>query len=390
MPSQETCKEVFKFKDQYPDANASEISDATGYAEQTIYNCNYEYEKSQLLSGDGASNNIDVDNVPSSTVIKNEQPSASSSFENIIEQKEEELNSPSKSVETDISKQRKVKLAIGDLHLTDKGVMLNSIKATLDNAIDYIADRGYKHIEIINVGDTISGTGIFRDQELQNLTNTPHWQTLVGAIWQRKMLKEIFEYSDIESYEFHLIKGNHDQCKGGTDLAKFLAIEMKDMGIKATNYHGGFYVSDDTYVVHGYGNSDYRPQSPQFLRALQKRIHNYNSRTGKQVKRILHGHTHWADINFRYTLSSIFDCLGGFQKNQREDLGNLQRPAGFIIYEFENDSWEPTLIEPDKNIFYDEIDMDKIGYRNVSKIGKLLKQGQKIKDNNQKKIDTEI
>lgn len=266
-----------------------------------------------------------------------------------------------------------IKVALGDLHLSDEDVMFRSLESATDRLVDYLSEKDYEELIILNLGDTVSGTGVFYGQEYRNVVNTAHWQTLVGAMYQKKIRDKIIDESPISHVHFDLVKGNHDIAQRGTNLGYYLARDMQALGLSA-NYHGNFYISDELYCVHGYGMSDYRPQSPKFLRAMTKRASNLNAE-GENIERILSGHCHWLDTDFKYTINLSFDMVGGFQRNKRAELGRVQRPAGFIVYEPEERPYE---IRPDRDIFYEEANQEDLEFQNIERIGKLLKQAYRL------------
>jgi len=299
----------------------------------------------------------------------------------LIQQARERYAPDCEETEPEVPASDKVKFVFGDLHMTDEDVMWKSIQSALRNTISYLQGKNYKYVEIINIGDTVSGTAIFRGQEARNLTNKVHWQTMGGALFQSDMVNSVLDQTSIEDYEIHIVKGNHDQAgkQKGTNLAHYLVQDMKAIGMHAI-YDGNDYLSDNIYAVHGFGNSDYYPESPKFMRTFQKKVHNLNQWGNTNVDRVVHGHTHWANVNFQYSLSCKFDCVGGFQRNERADLGKLQRPAGFIVYEYKQDiwdqapSWKPTLIPPHEKIFWKEAQQVNLEFVNVERIGGLLRR----------------
>lgn len=266
-----------------------------------------------------------------------------------------------------------IKVALGDLHLSDEDVMFRSLESATDRLVNYLSGKDYEELIVLNLGDTVSGTGVFYGQEYRNVINTSHWQTLVGAMYQKKIRDKIIDESPIQHVHFDLVKGNHDIAQRGTNLGYYLARDMQALGLSA-NYHGNFYISDELYCVHGYGMSDYRPQSPKFLRAMSKRASNLNQQ-GENIERIVSGHCHWLDTDFKYTINLAFDMVGGFQRNKRAELGRVQRPAGFIVYEPDK---RPHEIRPDADIFYEEANQEDLEFQNIERIGKLLKQAYEL------------
>lgn len=266
-------------------------------------------------------------------------------------------------------KDKTIKVGLGDLHLSDEDAMLESIESTTDNLIDFLNKQDHKNLKILNIGDIVSGTGIFYGQEYRNITSKSHWQTILGTYYLKKITERIKDETQIEYIHFDNVKGNHDVANQGTNLAYYLTRDMQAYDLSA-KYRGNYHISDNIYQVHGYGRSSYRPQSPAFLRDMSNRVANLNNQ-GKDIDRVLSGHCHWLDVDFQYTLSVSFDMVGGFQRNARQELGRLQRPAGFIAY-LPNKS--PKKIKPDPDVFRQEANDEELEFKNVTRIGNILKE----------------
>lgn len=268
-----------------------------------------------------------------------------------------------------LNKNEIIKVGLGDLHISDEDVMFRSIESTVDNLIDFLSKQDYANLKILNIGDIVSGTGIFYGQEYRNITSKSHWQTILAAYYLKEMVDRIKDETEIEYVHFDNVKGNHDVANKGTNLAYYLTRDMQAYGLSA-KYRGNYYIANNIYQVHGYGRSSYRPQSPTFLRDMSNRIANLNNQ-GEKINRVLSGHCHWLDVDFQYTLSLAFDMVGGFQRNARQELGRLQRPAGFIAY-LPNKT--PQKIVPDPDIFRQEANDKELEFKNVTRIGNTLKR----------------
>ena len=129
--------------------------------------------------------------------------------------------------------------------------------------------------------------------------------------------------------------------------------------------------------VHGFGSSQYRPQSPAFLAAVTRRVVAL-LRLGLPVTRVCHGHLHWFDTGLEYAQGVKIDSLGGLQACRRAELGFADRPPGGILYHYDGTSIEVTPIRPGDD-WIKEAEDPSIVARNLRWIGDALDEWDKLK-----------
>lgn len=173
-----------------------------------------------------------------------------------------------------------------------------------------------------------------------------------------------------------MIKGNHDNNRGD-NYAWGLADKLRSLGLDA--YYSGHQLimnlgNDEkehwALIEHGYGGSDYYPISYDFLRNTQKKLlwlNRHQRLKGRaEIERVIVGHSHWLVTNIRQDTYWAIDVSGGFQRNERVELGKNQRPAGFILYVFDPEKdgltiydWKDGLrlyeITPDEDVMLKEL-----------------------------------
>jgi len=282
-----------------------------------------------------------------------------------------------------------VTLDIGDLHATDEDFLWDSFFSTLKAAAAMIGEVDPGWVTVRGLGDWISGKGIFRGQEVRNITNHAHWQTLLGGYFcvliEAELKKHLRKGVDIE---FEYIKGNHDQADGGSvNLAYYLCneayasfgIPMRYAGTETVANYGTEEDPVWALVVHGFGASDYSPHSNTLLRKLSKRIADLNvERTNgllEPITELRTGHTHWLQARgLRYTRNLTVYCTGGFQRNKRPELGQNQRPTGFILTVADATAYQTIEVCPDDDVFVDEINSPDLEFRNLQRTGATLRE----------------
>ncbi|MBO8180285.1 MAG: metallophosphoesterase [Archaeoglobus sp.] len=237
-------------------------------------------------------------------------------------------------------------IIISDLHFGDENVMLETYKSTANNLIQKLNEVndevGIEQITVILNGDIVAGRGIFRGQEAKNIFNKGNIQVLYASAYILDLHREL---SQIAPTQYFVIKGNHDTHKGD-NYAWELADKLRSFGLDA--YYAGHQLvmnlGDEekqhwVLIEHGYGGSDYYPVSYDFLRNTWKKLNWLNRRQRelgrKEIERVIVGHSHWLVTNIRQDTYWAIDVSGGFQRNERVELGKNQRPAGFILYVFD-------------------------------------------------------
>lgn len=274
-----------------------------------------------------------------------------------------------------------VTLALADQHLTDEDCLYGTYLSIVEKAVKRIAELHPGRVDVLELGDMISGEGIFRGQQVRNITNHLHWQTLVGAHELWKLSKMIEDESGLTPRIFY-VKGNHDEARSaGGNLARPLCNEAAATFGVPVKYCGTefiFDLGDKTHhyalCVHGYGGSRYHPQSNAFLDAMHRRVANLNVKRSpdEAILRVIHGHVHWMNVGFAYTRTLTFDTVGGLQRNKRPELGQVQRPTGAILYVADGDELEVEAIKPDDDVFEEEIASVDLEFRNIRRVADIL------------------
>ena len=289
---------------------------------------------------------------------------------------------------------RKLTIVLSDLHLGDKNVMINTYKSTISNLLNKIAllstEGPFDTITVILNGDAVSGRNIFRGQEAQNIFNKGNMQILYASAYLYQLNEQLEQYANVEWF---IIKGNHDQYSGD-NYAWLLADKLRALGLDAF-YAGHEFITNLgntekqhwALIEHGYGGGSYYPLSYEFIRQSTKKVIETNMRQWEQglgpIERVIVGHTHWLNTNFQQDLRWAFDVSGGFQKNNRVELGMNQRPPGVLLYAFDSNKeglsiydWKGGLrlfeIPPDGEVLYNEIHDPALTLNNHSDVASVL------------------
>jgi len=271
----------------------------------------------------------------------------------------------------------KATVIISDLHFGDENVMLETYKSAINNLINKLREiakeEKISEINVILNGDIVAGRGIFRGQEAQNIFNKGNIQVLYASAHILDLHKELISIAPVR---YFVIKGNHDNHRGD-NYAWELADKLRAFGLNA--YYAGHQIIVNlgnkkkqhwALIEHGYGGSDYYPISYDFLRNTWKKLNWLNRKQIEQgrreIERVVVGHSHWLVTNIRQDPYWAIDVSGGFQRNERIELGKNQRPAGFILYVFDPDrdgltiyDWKDGLrlyeIVPDEEVMLKEL-----------------------------------
>jgi len=99
---------------------------------------------------------------------------------------------------------------------------------------------------------------------------------------------------------------------------------------------------------------------------------NYNRSELESITEVRHGHGHWLDIGTEITRKLIFRSCGGFQRNKRAELGQVQRSAGVLLTVANDFAYDVYKIKPDESIFEAEINSCDLEFKNMRRLGELL------------------
>lgn len=280
-----------------------------------------------------------------------------------------------------------VSIDIGDLHRTDEDFMWLCYQSVIERMIPEIRELNPGHVTVNIFGDWITGTGIFPGQAARNLTNHPHWQVIAGAYMIFELFSLLREATGLRA-EMNYILGNHDilnDRSGGikTNLGYFLCNEvMATYGIPI-QYRGTEAVidyGDENYAphfalcVHGFGSSNFTPHPNSLQQKMKDKTLNLNSTRPKEefITEVRHGHTHWIDTGTEITRTLTFRSCGGFQRNKRAALGQVQRSSGALLTIADGEAYIVKKIQPDNDIFEAEISSYDLEIKNMRRLGELL------------------
>lgn len=269
-------------------------------------------------------------------------------------------------------------LAFADTHICDVDCLWESFWSAVRQGTEMLA--GHERVTLLLDGDLISGTGIFKGQELRSVLNTPHWQAMVGAQVVSDLCDELLQAGIITTVIY--IRGNHDIARySGAELGWWVSSFAKQLGVDITycplellyDLGGGH----RALVVHGHGYSRFRPQSPAFQDNVLRRIGdlNANREPREQINRVVSGHSHWLSLGHRSSeWGVVYDSLGGWTRNQRAVLSLTSRPTGGALYLPREEGQELWVreVRPARGVVAEETSDPTLAAKNVQRVGGLL------------------
>jgi hypothetical protein len=258
-------------------------------------------------------------------------------------------------------------LACSDLHYTNQGHLLHTainLEEKLLEMLDRFQPRRFQGI--VN-GDVIQGRGIFRNQHLDNLLAKTEDQIKAAVYRFWELDQRIAEKFPKMDREWCLTQGNHDYSKGESTCLPF-TWGCKQFGVPMSfvGYEHIINLADEgthnALALHGYGNSAFSSSSNKLIFETLKRIVGYTNKGyagEKAIRRVIHSHTHWLNVNVQHAEGLSIDVTGGLHRNDRANLGLNNRPCGWIGYVSppkSDEIIEPIEITPSRRIHRAEID----------------------------------
>lgn len=237
-------------------------------------------------------------------------------------------------------------------------------------------------ILVIDNGDHIAGRGIYRNQNMDAVLQTTEDQVKIGAVdimVRDRALRERFPNAAIR---WRLTHGNHDMSMGERTspmlvlMARMLGVDIVYCG-DATIVNLASEGTYNLYAEHGFGYSGISPSSPKWLDAMKdKLLLLARTYTGEsRIRRVTHGHTHYATNSIERILDYFFDTTGGCQRNERVLLGKNSRPMGFLAYASpagHDGILQPQLIQPDTEMQISENADAFLFQRNMEQASSML------------------
>jgi hypothetical protein len=262
-------------------------------------------------------------------------------------------------------------IVISDLHIGDANHLPETYWSTISNVCEVLKNiksfYNIKTLYLVLNGDIVAGRDVYKSQELRNIIQRGHWQVFLAEMIIKDTLEKLSTIRDIDKIIF--IRGTHES------LANNFVLYLKRLMKNKTLYlsHGGiFNIADpigNYYVLfsHGYGWSDAFPVSSPMMKDVLKVMNTYRER-GTPIERICSSHSHWLSSGF-IVEDVYWDTTGGFQK---WEYTLSQRPAGAIVYLYNNGECVSIPVRPDPDIEANEKSDVGLEYKNLIYYGNYL------------------
>jgi len=233
-------------------------------------------------------------------------------------------------------------IVFGDLHLGDEGFREDLWMSSVRKWINLIYDHNPDKIIIINIGDTVVGSNIYRNQEVESIVTKTTWQVSVATELMLELIEQIRSISR-SPISMYIFMGNHDKTRTSNlaiELQKELRAWCKELNFNV--YYKSFVATIDIgpknqsfklLCFHGRGSSKIYPVSPSAIRDVQ----NYLLQTGKSVDAIITGHNHWfSSIRFQWGKNNgiMWYTVGAYQTYNSE-----QRQQKFGVSNLPHGNW---------------------------------------------------
>ncbi len=288
-----------------------------------------------------------------------------------------------KTLETDnVKKNITLTICLSDLHLGHEAHLPDTYWSTIENlkrSLMVLKEKyNIKSLRLICNGDLVSGTDVYRFQELNNLVQRGHWMVFLAERVIKKTIEDIEQIIPID--KVFLIKGNHENRGNNYNLYLRKALgnksiySSKGVVLDIGNPIGNFNV----FFTHGSGGNSYFPVSLTFIRDLWKVLADYKSQ-GIIIERVVSGHTHWLAPDIP-TEGMNISVTGGFQK---WEYSIAQRPCGLLLLMYCDDECSVIPIRPDEKIEQDEKCDASLEYKNMGYYAKILREHLQLYESNQ-------
>jgi hypothetical protein len=244
-----------------------------------------------------------------------------------------------------------------DDHYGDRAHMLDCHAEMVEKTFQLLHLYCPEKIVWFSNGDKIAGRGVYKEQHMDSVVPDTRQQRNIGVTKEVRIYERIkSEFPDAEII-CRYTHGNHDVNMGERITPDFV-YALRAFGLPAI-YHGDeaiLNLSDNgqhlAYFEHGTGYSDISPSSPKWWRNMLDKLHTLSRKHygDQRIRRVGHGHTHWASLGLERNLDLYVDTTGGCQRNERVLLGKNNRPMGWIAYispKGYDNILDPILIQPE-------------------------------------------
>lgn len=263
-----------------------------------------------------------------------------------------------------------VTIVMSDLHLGHENHLPDTYWSTVSNLCRVLKGLSWlfniRRANLVLNGDIVSGIGVYRGQEFQNIVSRGHWQVFVAEMVIKKTLEMIRKY--LEIHRIYLVKGTHEQRENNYMLYlrkifdPLAVYASKSLILNVAEPIGNYNV----LFTHGRGRSSYYPVSYEQVRNIWKALRQLDV----PIERVILGHTHWLtqEIDFEGILVSV---TGGFQKWQ---LTVPQRPSGMLVILYCDGESVIIPVRPDPEIAKAELKDPSLEYKCMRYYAELLSE----------------
>jgi hypothetical protein len=233
-------------------------------------------------------------------------------------------------------------IVFGDLHIGDEGFQLKAWESMTDQYVQLVEAQDPDKVLMISLGDNVSGSNIYPNQDLDNIVGRPHWQVSAASELYLQFIEKIRTKTSAP-IEFHLIKGHHDRTRKANlainihkDIRAFAGIlDFKILydGVIAIINIGTSKNKLNLLCRHGSGSgSKYYPISYSLINDTK----TYILQQKTLVDAIVTGHFHWfSSVRFNWGPENGIKwyTIGSYQTYSNREQAQLKygvatRPYG--------------------------------------------------------------
>jgi hypothetical protein len=272
-----------------------------------------------------------------------------------------------------------------DDHFGDRAHLPRCIKSMTQKWVTLVGQYQPDRVQILSGGDWVSGIGIYKEQNKDNVLQEVSEQVQLGVVKMSELLEGTLDAMGPRPKNLkgpritiRMVRGNHDYAHGH-EITSYLHMLMKavlgseDVEIVNEGVRAVVNLADKgTYNVllkHGTGHSPISPTSSGFWNQLKDEIIqlSWDLEAGSKIRAVLHGHVHWYSVMERIIGFKVY-CAGGCQRNERVKLNQNQRPLGWWVFPSPrgHDSiMQPLEVQPSEAIANDELGSARLALDNM-------------------------
>ena len=259
-------------------------------------------------------------------------------------------------------------LVLSDLHLGHESHLPDTYWSTIGNLCRILKAASWlfniRRTTLVLNGDIVSGVGVYRGQEFQNIVSRGHWQVFVAETVIRKTISKIENHIKIN--RMYLIKGTHESLESNYMLYlrkifhPLSVYSSKSLILNIAEPIGKYNI----LFTHGRGRSSYYPISYEQVRNIWKAVRQLDV----PVEKVCVGHSHW--LTPELDLEGVSVCVtGGFQK---WEYTVPQRPCGMLLILYSEGEASVVPVRPDPEIEAREKNEPALEYKNMRYYAELL------------------